>query len=651
MSYPKPPSCATCLGASWGLSGFMPEPDGTGSNGVLLLGEALGKTEAAKGRPFVGPAGFQLQSMLDRIGLSRHDFFIDNTLRCQPPGNKLADEPYERAVLQACRQHWAQTALSPNIRVIAALGAIPLSMALDLPSRESIDAHAGYVQWSERYQRWVVATWHPAYLLRGKFKLTGLWLHDISRALEVSKNGFRHRPPKTICDPSPEVFETWIRAYEDLVLAGVDPGLAYDIETLHTKDKGEDEYELSDPSYQILRISFAFREGEGLSVPWSAEYLPGIRRLLEGSRLRAIAQRILYVWNEHYDNPRIGANGITLWGRIVDLMWAWHTLQSDVPKKLGSVVPRMCPHYPRWKHLSGSQPAFYSAIDSAATWDVSDPILSGLKRNGLWEYHNRHVIDVQARLTIVSAGGVRVDDVRRREVFLTLNERLEGFTRQLQDLVPAVLVRHSPGNGYVRDPGDTVGLVRILVEAKVKVCANCGLVGVTKTAHTQRKRENPCYKASILEETRTVERWANRLTWTPSNKALQAYAALQGHVPVLNEEKKPTFDDDAIEVLVRKYPRDPLYPLVKLYRKCEKMMGYVGYLENYTLTESGMAIGGSWNGGWPVHADGRVHTRITPNTSTMRFALQDPNLSQIPNRVKPNEFDYVKLLRSIFIAG
>jgi nitrate reductase beta subunit len=58
-----------------------------------------------------------------------------------------------------------------------------------------------------------------------------------------------------------------------------------------------------------------------------------------------------------------------------------------------------------------------------------------------------------------------------------------------------------------------------------------------------------------------------------------------------------------------------------------------------------------WDGGWPVHPDGRVRTRITPNTSTMRFALQDPNLSQIPNRVKPNEFDYVSLLRSIFIAG
>jgi hypothetical protein len=507
-----------------------------------------------------------------------------------------------------------------------------------------LELHAGYVEWSERYQRWVVSTYHPAYLLRGKFKLTGLWLHDISRAIEVSKNGFRHRVPKTICDPAPEVFEAWVRAYEEAVLSGVDPGLAYDIETLHTADKGEDEYELADPSYNILRISFAFRPGEGVSVPWSAEYLPGVKRLLEGPALKArgVAQRILYVWNEHYDNPRIGANGITIWGRIVDLMWAWHTLQSDVPKKLGSVVPRLLPHYPRWKHLSGSQPAFYSAVDSAATWDLSGPIVEGLKRNGLWEYHNRHVIDVQARLNIVSAGGVRVDDLRRREVFTILNERLEGFTRQLQELIPRNLVRYSPASGYVRPPSSVDGLDVITVEAKVKFCANCGLVGATKSKHTTRKKDNPCHGAEIKEEVRSIERYAKRLSWAPSNKALQAYAFLMGHVPVLNEEKKPTFDDDAIEVLVRKYRSDPLYPLVKLYRKCEKMMGYVGRWNEEKQ---------EWDGGWPVHPDGRVRTRITPNTSTMRFALQDPNLSQIPNRVKPNEFDYVSLLRSIFIAG
>lgn len=648
--FPKPQSCASCPGASWGFSGFMPQADGTGSNGVLLLGEALGKQEALKGRPFIGPAGFQLQSMLDRIGLQRHDFFIDNALRCQPPGNKLAGEAYERDVLQHCRPHWAATALDPRVRVIAPLGAVPLSMALDLPSRESIDAHAGYVQWSERYQRWVVATWHPAFLMRGKFKLTGLWLSDITQALKVSRDGFQHRPPRTICDPTPETFEAWIQGYEALVLAGLDPGLAYDIETLHTQDKGEDEYELADPSYQILRISFAYRTGEGLSIPWSAEYLPGIKRLLAGPVLAAFPSRILYVWNGNYDNPRIRAHGITLFGRIVDLMWAWHTLQSDVPKRLGSVVPRLLPHYPRWKHLSSGQPALYSAFDSAGTYDLSSPIIEGLQRNGLWGYHNRHVIDVQSRLDIVSSGGVRVDDLRRREVFLILNGRLDGFTQQLQGLVPSALIRFSPVLGYVRDPVSTEGLDRITVKAKVKVCANCGLVGATKTKHTQRKTENPCYKAVIHEEVREVERWAKRLTWTPSNKALQAYAALKGHQPVLNEEKKPTFDDDAIEVLVRRYPGDALYPVVKLYRKCEKMMGYVGYLEDYILVE-GKAIGGKWSGGWPVHPDGRVRTRISPNTSTMRLALQDPNLSQIPNRVRKGEFDYAKLLRSIFIAG
>jgi uracil-DNA glycosylase family 4 len=648
MSFLKPPSCSTCIGAGWGLSGFMPAPDGTGSNGVLLLGEALGAQEAKKGRPFVGPAGFQLQSMLERVGLVRHDFLIDNALRCQPPGNKLLNEPYEREVLQSCRSHWAATALRPEVKAILTLGAIPTSMALDLPHREALENHLGYVQWSDRYQRWVVATWHPAFILRGNFKLTGLWLSDVHQALRVAREGFKHRPPKTICDPTPEEFERWVNEYERILDTAVDPGLAYDIETPHSTDKAEDEFELGDPSYQIYRISFAYRAAEGLSVPWSAEYLPGIRRLL-GYRKRV---RILYVWNGNYDNPRIRANGVEIHGRIVDLMWAWHTLKSDVPKGLGAVVPRLLPHYPRWKHLSGLQPAHYSSVDSAATWDLSGPIIAALEANGLWGYHSRHVIDVQHRLDIVSAGGVRVDDTRRRQVFLVLNERLEGFTQQLQGLIPASLVRFSPAAGYVRDPEVTSGLVRITVEAKVKVCANCGLVGATKTKHTTRKKDNACHGAAILTETRAVDRWAKKLPWTPSNKALQAYALLCKHEPILNEEKKPTFDDDALAVLVRRYPTDPLYPVVALYRKCEKMMGYVGRLVDYVLIEGEGAVGGHWEGGWPVHLDdGRVHTRISPNTSTMRLALQDPNLSQIPNRVKAGEFDYASLLRSIFIAG
>lgn len=72
--------------------------DGNIKSKVMFIGEAPGKTEDARGKPFVGKAGKVFEELLRSIELFRTDVYISNCLRCRPPNNR---EPSE-AELFAC---------------------------------------------------------------------------------------------------------------------------------------------------------------------------------------------------------------------------------------------------------------------------------------------------------------------------------------------------------------------------------------------------------------------------------------------------------------------------------------------------------------------------------------------------------------------
>ena len=55
---------------------------------VMVIGEAPGADEDAKGEPFVGRAGQLLDKMIAAIGFPREEVFIANILKSRPPGNR-----------------------------------------------------------------------------------------------------------------------------------------------------------------------------------------------------------------------------------------------------------------------------------------------------------------------------------------------------------------------------------------------------------------------------------------------------------------------------------------------------------------------------------------------------------------------------------
>lgn len=79
--------CAACAELAASRTSVVVGQAPTGAR-LLLLGEAPGAEEDARGEPFVGRAGQLLDRTLDQAGLSRARVAVLNILKCRPPGNR-----------------------------------------------------------------------------------------------------------------------------------------------------------------------------------------------------------------------------------------------------------------------------------------------------------------------------------------------------------------------------------------------------------------------------------------------------------------------------------------------------------------------------------------------------------------------------------
>jgi DNA polymerase len=111
---------------------FVGEAPGANEDkqGLPFVGEAPGANEDKQGLPFVGQAGRLLDQLLEEIGLSRADVFIQNTLMCRPPGNR-DPQPGE---IQNCSGYLLRKIELVRPRVICTLGNFATKLLRDDPT-------------------------------------------------------------------------------------------------------------------------------------------------------------------------------------------------------------------------------------------------------------------------------------------------------------------------------------------------------------------------------------------------------------------------------------------------------------------------------------------------------------------------------------
>ena len=367
-------------------------------------------------------------------------------------------------------------------------------------------------------------------------------------------------------------------------------------------------------------------------------------------------------WNSAiYDDPRIQAK-MPMNGPIVDGMLAWHVLNSALPKGLGFVTPFYTQNAQMWKHLADTEPAKYSAADGHYTVLNYYGIKRDLIANNLWKVFERHVIKLNVVLNYMTSKGLMLDTQMRAEAEVKLATILGGISGKMAEVVP---LNVQPTKQYKTVPPELRGLegdklyaaaeegnfYRQDVLLDTKMCARCGAVSpraahfkaIGKKAIKAGGMENPCLGAGVQPAQVLVPLWHKRLEFKLSSKSLQAYQSVMAHKAVLSRTKgngTVTFDSNALTILQRRYPEDPLYQIIGEHRRVQKLLStYVGITGE----------DGKVRGGMPVGRDGRVHTTLTHNPSTLRLASQNPNLQNLPRPGKAEDLETI--IRNLFLAS
>lgn len=96
---------------------------------LMLVGDAPGFHEDARGVPFVGQAGALLDRLLAGIGLERSEVYLANLLKCRPPGNRdpLPDE------IASCEGHLFRQIELVGPTVVATLGNVATKLLSGSP--------------------------------------------------------------------------------------------------------------------------------------------------------------------------------------------------------------------------------------------------------------------------------------------------------------------------------------------------------------------------------------------------------------------------------------------------------------------------------------------------------------------------------------
>ena len=148
--------------------------DGNPQARVMFIGEAPGADEDRQGLPFVGVSGELLDRMIGHIGLSRAESaYITNVLFWRPPGNRTPTPDEIGACLPFVERHIEL--IDPAVIVL--VGGIAAKTML--ARSEGITKLRG--QWhSYETPRMshpvpIIATFHPAYLLRSPGQKREAW--------------------------------------------------------------------------------------------------------------------------------------------------------------------------------------------------------------------------------------------------------------------------------------------------------------------------------------------------------------------------------------------------------------------------------------------------------------------------------------------
>lgn len=147
---------------------------------IMFVGEAPGRSEDEKGRPFVGAAGRILDDLLQRTGIDRSQVFITNIAKCRPPNNRVPEDDE----VAACKPYFERQIALIKPKVICILGRTAYASLL---GGSTITTNRGKMVDKEGQKYFL--TYHPAAAIYNKSLLATLEADLKKLAKEIKEEG------------------------------------------------------------------------------------------------------------------------------------------------------------------------------------------------------------------------------------------------------------------------------------------------------------------------------------------------------------------------------------------------------------------------------------------------------------------------------
>ena len=435
-------------------------PEGPIPARVMIVGEAPGAEEEARGSPFGVVSGTELNRMLQEAGLTRSESFVTNVCRSRPPQNDITTyiaqskkeitnahiAVRDKMVLPPIRDGMDLLAKEIQMvqpKVIIALGNVALWA---LTGRWGITKWRGSALKCDLIQTdaIVIPSYHPAAILR-QWDWRAIGVNDLRRARRY-RDGNGPTAPRYNFILRPSFNQAC--ATLDWIKNSLDSGdltrISFDIETRGGRIACAGLSWSYTDAICLPLMCVERREGfwlleEELGIVWR------LREILCHKRVEVVGQNIIYdsqyTWRHWGFVPRV----------TQDTMISQHSLFSDLPKSLAFIASMYCDYYVYWKDegkdwasgLGEDQLWHYNCLDCVYTLEVADVLLRTTKQMNL-----ESVAAFQQSMfwPVLKAmqQGVRIDIAKRNLLIAEVQEEIARREQFILDLLGHPLNPRSP---------------------------------------------------------------------------------------------------------------------------------------------------------------------------------------------------------------
>src|SRR5438132_1563697 len=134
---------------------------GSTKSGISIVGESPGAMEVQKGRPFIGPSGQLIRTILTKLGQPPDECYWTNALLCH------AAKPGKESI-SACNNRLHEELWEAGTKKVLLLGGIALQSLVSPRYVQSIINNRGRGFWVKVNGApvYALAAYHPAFILR-----------------------------------------------------------------------------------------------------------------------------------------------------------------------------------------------------------------------------------------------------------------------------------------------------------------------------------------------------------------------------------------------------------------------------------------------------------------------------------------------------